>query len=396
MAKRAVTASAINIETGLVKDVGLLERYVEDDPPDAVKLLETCIRIGSKKMRTAAFPLLAARDVKRAEQLALEHADIGEQSTKPKVRAEHFAFLGEVATSKCLDRAEALGVLPERLFAHQLARAVPWLKRQLVRQRATATAAQWLGEHARAFPYAEGKNPARDWFVSLLDAPETSDAERHALFEGLLASRIEAVLMRADVPADLVPAAAFGLPTRACYDRLVPHLDALPAADALATFAAANMMWEPADERWFVYWKRRLDGQPADARLAALRTLAEVSRVDRTAAIHSHIDRAVVDLLADMPWQASHASLLQSPGVWSHPAAADIVLKGVAESAATYNDHGHRTLAGRLRTLHDVGRAAHIPRLEQLAQHVASITNGSRAAAAWFGEAIAAIRSRTD
>ena len=82
----------------------------DSTPPDRIELLEHCIQAGSKKMRAAAFPLLARLLPERAEALAMEQADIGERSRRPRERAERFAFLVEVATSACLTRAVTLGV----------------------------------------------------------------------------------------------------------------------------------------------------------------------------------------------------------------------------------------------------------------------------------------------
>jgi hypothetical protein len=392
--RNLVVASSINIEKGLMKDVQLLERYIGQQPDDAVEILERCIETGSKKMREAAFPLLARIDLDRAEARALEQADIGARAKKPKQRAERFAFLVEVATPRCLDRAEALGVELGTLYAHQLARAVEWLQRRLVRERERGTSAEWLLPIAGMFAYEEEANPACEWIASLLEAPDTSDVEREAVFAGLIESRYLPACRRADLPDQLVAKAAFAMPSRECFDRLTPVFDRLPANAALNDFAGANMMWEPADDRWLDYWQRRFADADSTEKLRALRALKDAARVETETPLHARIDAAIIEHLANLPWDDRTADFLRSASVWKHPAAADIQLKGVAHASQTYNDRGHRVLAGMLWAMRDHGRAEHLPELEALARHVASITGGSQAAEAWFRDAIGAIRGR--
>jgi len=400
MAKRnnLVAASSINVEKGLVKDVGLLHRFVDQETSErreVIELLERCIRTGSKKMREAAFPLLARADLPRAETLALEMADLGARAKKPKERAERFAFLTVVATTKCLDRADALGIAIGTLYADQLARAVDWLRRALERERERGTSVEWLRERAGMFTYVDAgeQNAARDWFASLIDAPGTRAEERAALIDGMIESHHLPVLRRKDLPDALVPKAAFALPTEECFERLAPHLDRMTAHEAIRAFADAHMMFHAADERWFDYWLGRFADATAREQVAVLETLEKAARVDDDAPIRARLEQAILERLATLPWEDRLDDRLRKASAWRYPAAVEVLMKGIAHAVETYGERGHRTLAFRLRSLHAHGRAEHIPQLETHARHIEQ-TDGSRAAAAWFSEAISAIRGR--
>jgi hypothetical protein len=370
--KVVITEDMVPLQGNSAKYVKLLHQFAEQEGAAALPLLERILAEGSVKMIAQAFEELLELDVPKAEAFALEQADASLRTKNQKERALRQHWLFEVATPACLERAAALGLELQRLFAPQLERAYDWLPGHLVRLRAEGRATAWLRDVVSSLAWSLDGRPAT-YLTSLIDAPTTPRDEKAALIEAFVGVRHAVVCRRPDVPSHLRVDAAFGLPTAECYDTLTAQLAKLPPVEALAVFRQGNMLGAPMDDRWVGFWMKAFAGND-DAQEEALKALLEAGRNDRTASG----DRA----------KQAYAAIEQ-------PRRRVRLLEGLKVAAHDYNGTGHARLFGPLQQLETLAHAEDLPLLRELAAVVWKLSEGSQAPAYWFGKAIAAIEKRT-
>jgi hypothetical protein len=384
--KQSVNEAELDIATGKVKDVKLLMRFLDDaNDADKVRVLKRCVVEGSRRMVEAAFPPLASAAPAQAEVLALALAK--RPAKKKTVAEQQTRWLTLVATPACLELATELGLPVSILSAGHMERALPWLPRGLSLARADSTSEEWLKNSTKAFTWAL-ESPALAWFVERLDAPDTTAAERYALFCGFAEIGHRQSILRHDFPEELLPTGAFRVDTTECFDLLSPSLSRQPAHVALAVFASERME-HPADPRWVSYWLSRFDGQ--QEQVAALKAIVKVAPNAAHEGVQGAV-RAIVDRLDLSVWSDDHVYWLRQAG--EHNKVADQLMLGIAEAAADYNFRGHRRIAGLLSEFVSVARAEHVDQLAHHAAVVDRLTDGGQTPAMWFASAMRGIAAR--
>ena len=389
MAKK-VTLEELAFADAKAKHLKLLGRFVEQHEASNRELvrevLERSVNEGNKKLRAEAFALFARFDLERAEALALASADVAARVKKKAERDALLAPLLVVSTSPCLQRADEEGLDVQTLEAWQLVRAPEWSRRRLGAERSKGSSVAWLERNIPRWSPPDGAELAL--FVSLVDEHDTLPEERALLLKRLVEVGHVATSRRRDLPEAVLVRAAFNLPTEECFERATAALVSASPETVLQSVAAFAA---PPDPRWVDFLLARF--QTVTERLAALRALCTAAHRHANDPTSIAAATAIGTLALSSEWDGRLMAWLLERKLLS-AAHAPLCLRAVEQASANYNDWGHRSLCSVLNLLARCGRVEDITPLKQLAAHVAEITQGSQAPAAWFAQAIATLEAQ--